>query len=376
MLTLLDSFAKLPDLAGIHLWLLQELSLPVGDTKESSAKWQLLGHRQEEEEWRGVGIAYDINVFKHSAPWHRANAYKAKLTTGNFTFIGMSVHVPHHATTDQTNELLSDCYDGIHTGDKVIVGMDANEEFKQRQVGTVARTARGEAILLATSGVGGKFPPQDMDKPTHFPYNTALRPRRLDYLITSKIFLEEVKVGEARDVVGSDHEPVMATVPGGKTTIQRQRCTWGAKQLKTTPHAVEKMNALLEKQEDHHRAIAAARRRSPRKRRGRSSWKAGPSKTHAAWLAKRRPGKSEDNYGKLFADRGGKNTGNGFANLLGEPEDKIGGHTGHCGAPLSHPNGTTTSKRRTLGKTTPGTISGKSLAKSTRPRRWQSGRGR
>ena len=257
MLTLLDSFAKVLDLAGIHLWFLQELSLPLGDTKESSAKWQLLGHRQEDE-WRGVGIAYDTKVFKHSTPWHRANAYKAKFTTGDFTFVGMSVHVPHHATLDQTNELLSECYNGICASDKYLVGMDANEEFKQRQVGTVARTARGEAILLATSGAGGKLPPQDMDKPTHFPYNTALRPRRLNYLITSNIFLDEILVGEARDIVGSDHEPVLAAVPGGKRPISKPRCTWRAKQLKTTPHAVEKMNALLDKQEDHHKALAAA----------------------------------------------------------------------------------------------------------------------
>ena len=160
MLTLLDSWTRSPNyltLLEFTYGFCKNYRCPLGDTKESSAKWQLLGHRQEEE-WRGVGIAYDINVFKHSAPWHRANTYKAKLTTGDFTFVGMSVHVPHHATVDQTNELLSECYHGFRAGDKVIVGMDANEEFKQRQVGTVARTARGEAILLATSGLGGKFP--------------------------------------------------------------------------------------------------------------------------------------------------------------------------------------------------------------------------
>ncbi|OLP91389.1 hypothetical protein AK812_SmicGene26920, partial [Symbiodinium microadriaticum] len=242
---------------GIATWNVGGLSLPLGDTKESSAKWQLLGHRQEEE-WRGVGIAYDINVFKHSAPWHRANAYKAKLTTGDFTFVGMSVHVPHHATIDQTNELLSECYDGIHTGDKLIVGMDANEEFKQRQVGTVARTARGEVILLATSGVGGKFPPQDMDKPTHFPYNTVLRPRRLTTSSPTRSSWRRSRWGKREMSSGPTTNPSWPRSQGGKTTIRRQRCTWGVKQLKTTPHAVEKMNALLDKQEDHHRALAAA----------------------------------------------------------------------------------------------------------------------
>ena len=116
----------------------------------------------------------------------------------------------------------------------------------------------GEAIFLATSGAGGKIPPQDVNKPTHFPYNTALRPRRLDYLITHNTFLDEIHVGEVRDIVGSDHEPVLAVVPGGKRPISQLKCTWGAKQLKTTPRAIEKMNALLDKQEDHHRVLAAA----------------------------------------------------------------------------------------------------------------------
>ena len=257
MLTLLDSFAKIPGLNGIRLWFLQELSLPEGDTKVSSAQWQLLGHRQHEE-WRGVGIAYNTTIFTHTEPQHRANAYSCSLHTGGTSFTGISLHVPHHATVDQTNELLSDSLERIQSGAKMIVGMDANEEFQERTVGTVAQTARGEAILFAVADVEGKFPPQSMTEPSHFPYNKALRSRRLDYLVTKGIFLDEIHVGDWRDIVGSDHEPIVGKARMTATRRQRGKCTWGAKQLKTSSAAVQRMQEELEKTQDHHKAISAA----------------------------------------------------------------------------------------------------------------------
>ena len=259
MLTLLDSFAKIPGLDGIRLWFLQELSLPEGDTKVSSAQWQLLGHRQHEE-WRGVGIAYDTMIFTHTEPQHRANAYSCSLHTGGTSFTAISLHVPRHATVDQTNELLSVSLGRIQSGVKMIVGMDANEEFQERTVGTVAQTARGEAILFAVADVAveGRFPPQSMAEPSHFPYNKALRSRRLDYLVTKGIFLDEIHVGDWRDIVGSDHEPIVGKAQVAARSRQRSRCTWGAKQLKTSTAALRRMQQELEKNQDHHKAIAAA----------------------------------------------------------------------------------------------------------------------
>ena len=257
MLTLLDSFAKIPGLDGIRLWFLQELSLPEGDTKVSSARWQLLGHRQHEE-WRGVGIAYDTMTFTHTEPQYRANAYSCSVHTGRTSFVAISLHVPHHATVDQTNELLTVSLERIQFGAKMIVGMDANEEFQERTVGTVAQSARGEVILAAVADVEGRFPPQSMAEPSHFPYNKALRSRRLDYLVTKGIFLDEIYVGDWRDIVGSDHEPIVGKAQVAARSRQRSRCTWGAKQLKTSPAAVRRMQEELEKNQDHHKAIAAA----------------------------------------------------------------------------------------------------------------------
>ncbi|CAE7709541.1 unnamed protein product, partial [Symbiodinium necroappetens] len=160
MLTLLDSFAKIPGLDGIRLLFLQELSLPVGDTKVSSARWQLLGHKKQEE-WRGVGVAYDTRTFTHTAPQHKANMYSCVLHSG------------------------------------------------------------------ITSFVGG-------------------------------IFLDEIHVGDFRDVVGSDHEPILGKAQIGVMRKHRAKCTWGAKQLKTSKAGLERMQEELEKSQDHHKAIAAA----------------------------------------------------------------------------------------------------------------------
>ena len=203
-----------------------------------------------------------------------------------------------------------------------------------------------------------------MDKPTHFPYNTALRPRRLDYLITNKIFLEEVRVGEARDVVGSDHEPVMATAPGRKTTIERQRCTWEPSNSKQTPHAVEKMNVLLEKQEDHHRVIAAAAEAITEKKKGEKFAESRALKDTRRMARQAPPGEVRRQLWKTICRQRRDEHKEWIREYLPvEPEDKTGVHTGHCGDLPSHPNGTITSKRRTPGRTTPGTISKKIFAK-------------
>ena len=197
-------------------------------------------------------------TFTHTEPQHRANAYSCSLHTGGTSFTGISLHVPHHATVDQTNELLSDSLERIQSGAKMIVGMDANEEFQERTVGTVAQTARGEAILFAVADVEGKFPPQSMAEPSHFPYYKALRSRRLDYLVTKGIFLDGIHVGEWRDIVGSDHEPIVGKARMAATRRQRGKCTWGAKQLKTSSAAVQRMQEELEKAQDHHKATSAA----------------------------------------------------------------------------------------------------------------------
>ena len=105
----------------------------------------------------------------------------------------LSAHVPHHATTAHTETLLAQWGDCAALRQRrVLVGMDANEQFtpsphtgnQQAQ----AHTSRAEAILAWQQRVGLRLPPQDLATPSHFPYATMLRPRRLDYVFLKGCF--------------------------------------------------------------------------------------------------------------------------------------------------------------------------------------------
>ena len=90
-------------------------------------------------------------------------------------------HIPHHATIPEPQHILTQW--GIMWATKLVIRMDANEVFAQ-PFSTSARsfTGRGECILQWLGDNNLTLPLQDIGSPTHFPYNTALRPRRLDYI--------------------------------------------------------------------------------------------------------------------------------------------------------------------------------------------------
>ena len=95
-------------------------------------------------------------------------------------------HVPHHATIPQTEALLHPWGETLQ-GRVVVLGMDANETFRPPladKPGCYACTGRGEVILEWLLSRDLKLPPQDLLTPTYHPYNTTMRPRRLDYIAT------------------------------------------------------------------------------------------------------------------------------------------------------------------------------------------------
>ena len=59
-----------------------------------------------------------------------------------------------------------------------------------------------------------KLPPQDLEKPTHFPYNTAFRPRRIDYVAIRGRTAEGHHIGDHRNIPCSDHEAVIIVLQG------------------------------------------------------------------------------------------------------------------------------------------------------------------
>ena len=62
-----------------------------------------------------------------------------------------------------------------------LLGADLNESFTGAEVGEpVARTSRGSLVLQTLQASGLRRHLADTHTPSYHPYNTAMRPRRLD----------------------------------------------------------------------------------------------------------------------------------------------------------------------------------------------------
>ena len=109
------------------------------------------------------------------------------LTTQRPRLRCLSGHIPHHATFTETCDILAHWGSKIGS-EKLLIGMDANEVFSQPfTIATNSQTGRGERILQWLTEHNITLPRQDCHVPTHFPDNTALNPRRLDYVATREI---------------------------------------------------------------------------------------------------------------------------------------------------------------------------------------------
>ncbi|CAE6934847.1 unnamed protein product [Symbiodinium sp. CCMP2592] len=100
-----------------------------------------------------------------------------------------------------------------------------------------ACSAKGESMLEWFEEQQCHMPPQELEKPTHFPYNTALEPRRLDYIFVKKLLCDPGEVLAHRDIATSDHEPV--TVPLTEMhfkapTTGKEAVPWSSRILRTT----------------------------------------------------------------------------------------------------------------------------------------------
>ncbi|CAE7843326.1 unnamed protein product [Symbiodinium necroappetens] len=90
--------------------------------------------------------------------------------------------------------------------------MDANETFVLRgKDGLDSETGRGEMILGWLERLQLIIAEDNVGKPSYFPYNHRLQPRRLDYIALRHLPAESGDVLAQRDVASSDHEPVFVT---------------------------------------------------------------------------------------------------------------------------------------------------------------------
>ena len=197
-----------------------------------------------QDEWRGTAIVH-TNSFQHG----RTKLLKAgtccTLTAGSFSFRVLSGHLPHHATLLETEEILATWQNQLQGDHRCFVGLDANETFKPgRGLAILSDSARGEMLLGHLNSWGIKLPPQDLGAPSYFPYNTQMRPRRLDYVFTRHLLAEVGKVLACRDLARSDHEPILLELvsPEVRPPPPEVSKTWGVRKLR--PHkTIEKLLA-------------------------------------------------------------------------------------------------------------------------------------
>ena len=135
----------------------------------------------------------------------------------------LSIHLPHHATLEQTHQLTQEWQDSHPQLQRhpCIIGADWNETFNTTN--QAATTARGETILVWLSQHRQYLPQQCDNIPSYHPYNTTMRSRRLDYVSTSRKVLTQVQpVPESKNLASSDHEAVIATLTTKAANDQAQ----------------------------------------------------------------------------------------------------------------------------------------------------------
>ena len=257
VLDFLHNFAGHQELSSIGLIHIQEIIVDVGISFQESERWTLVAGKKADE-WRGTAIAFS-STYTHAHSTLHLRGCSVVLSNDKHKWGVVSGHIPHHATADETQEILRD-WDRAKAmaQSRVVVGLDANEVFTFSETAPYfprGNTARGEAILQWAAEHSLIFPHQEMHKPTHFPYS-GQSPRRLDYLMVKGSHLRDGRVGEHRDRASSDHEPVLATFQMPRPP--RQGGThWGPRHLR------QKHHELLDKeynQGDLHHQIASIAR--------------------------------------------------------------------------------------------------------------------
>ncbi|CAE7382151.1 unnamed protein product, partial [Symbiodinium sp. CCMP2592] len=231
VLELTPHFAGDPDLDALQVLLLQEVITDVGVSFHEHNGWVLV-YGKNQGDWRGTGIAYRGAHNKHSNTQLLPAGIATTLTAqdGRRGVRYLSGHIPHHATIAQTESILG-AWKGTLSKARVVLGMDANEMFTDRDgQGWRGHTGRGEVILTAVAHTQLSTP-QSLSTHTYHPYNTRMSSRRLDYVMTRGLHCTQGGVKEgSRHIARSDHDLVWVDVLRGSPP-PKPRPTWGARRF-------------------------------------------------------------------------------------------------------------------------------------------------
>ncbi|CAE7361641.1 unnamed protein product [Symbiodinium sp. CCMP2592] len=249
-------FSGDPDLELLRVLLLQEVVTEPGVFFAEQYGWTV-AFGKNEGDWRGTGVAYKTSTAHHSNTQLLPVGIATTLTdtAGKRGVRFLSGHIPHHATIAQTEQYLGEWSNTLSKA-RVVLGMDANEQFTQAEgEGWHAHTGRGEAILAAMADKGLNTPEQQLTTPSYHPYNTAMRSRRLDYLAVRGLHTQTGRVaGDSRHLARSDHDLVWIDVTVGGPP-PKPKPTWGARRYAKHVN-VQNEATIPPSQTDTHTAIS------------------------------------------------------------------------------------------------------------------------
>ena len=259
VLDLLSSFRGEKPLSQLRIVFLQEITTQGGPHFLDNDAWMLV-HGKQQSEWRGCGVAFLKTLEVHLNSHLKLAACTIFLKLHDAKTIGLiSGHVSHKFIIAETAAALQQWGESpACLQPKVVLGFDANETFLQPgdllEDETLSCTGRGEQILTWCMEQGITLPPQHCDKPSHFPYNPDLTPRRIDYVASRNLRFAFADVGAYRDRARSDHEPILAEIVLPTPQGPKSKVIWSARQLKLECHAV--LSSAVPVHANHHHAIA------------------------------------------------------------------------------------------------------------------------
>ena len=213
--------------------LLQEVICDPGKFHSELGELQMLFGKGTED-WRGNAVVHTTNL-RHSRGKVLPSAISCVLTSEELRFGAVSLHIPHHATLSQTEQILQQLQPHADTTHKAVLGVDANETFSAANLNKQhkANTARGELLLHWFEKRELHFPQQAIHLPSHFPYNNRLEARRLDYILTRHLLCDQGGVLQHRDIATSDHEPIAVPLTTlTKSVKRRQPPPWTSRSLR------------------------------------------------------------------------------------------------------------------------------------------------
>ena len=252
-LDILESFRGGEQLQHIGVALLQEVILRSGVLHRESDNWSMVASKQTMGmEGSGGGTQKESGL--------TGGLTTTLLLKGGCKIRCLSGHIPHHATVPETSDILTGRGGHLSTG-RLIIGMDANEVFSQPFTTAVnSSTGRGEHILRWACEHNITFPLQDINTPTHFPYNTRLAPRRLDYVACRNMSHEQGKVVACKHRAATDHDGVQLTLQlhAAKHRNSSENITGGPRRLKAEGVVEHTLCQPIPRAQDPHLSIANA----------------------------------------------------------------------------------------------------------------------